>query len=151
MKKGPVELGANEEEGDSESKVTNQIFGHLQHTKNEGRYLDNIFSDFRSLFSFMSLRKTKFYRYLNQHILTSWQNLWNHKIIDSVTECYWMYPMHPWSNKGWKVKTCTNWYVTWKRGLNRAGEMKLNGMLWMILEITVWFWTPSSKSVFKQI
>ena len=43
MKKEPVELGANEEEGDSESKVTNQIFGHLQHLKNEVRYLENIF------------------------------------------------------------------------------------------------------------
>ena len=51
MKKGLVELGENEEEGESESKVTNQIFGRLQHPKNEVRYLENIFSDFRSVFS----------------------------------------------------------------------------------------------------
>ena len=50
MKKGRVELGANEEEGESESKVTNQIFGRLQHPKNEMRYLENIFSDLRSVF-----------------------------------------------------------------------------------------------------
>ena len=49
MKKGRVELGANEEEGESESKVTNQIFGRLQHPKNEVRCLGNIFSDFRSV------------------------------------------------------------------------------------------------------
>ena len=51
MKKGPVKLRADEEEGDSESKVTNQIFGRLQHPINEVRYLENIFSDFRSQFS----------------------------------------------------------------------------------------------------
>ena len=34
---------ANEEEGESESKVTNQIFGRLQHPKIEVRYLENIF------------------------------------------------------------------------------------------------------------
>ena len=33
MKKGPVELRADEDEGESESKVTNQIFGRLQHPK----------------------------------------------------------------------------------------------------------------------
>ena len=33
MKKGPVELKTDEEEGESESKITNQIFGHLQHPK----------------------------------------------------------------------------------------------------------------------
>ena len=31
--KGPVELGANEKEVESESTVTNQIFGCLQHPK----------------------------------------------------------------------------------------------------------------------
>ena len=43
MKKGSAELGVDEEEGESESKVMNQIFGRLQHPKNEGRYLENIF------------------------------------------------------------------------------------------------------------
>ena len=43
MKKGPVELGSYEEEGESESKVINQIFGRLQFPKNEVRYLENIF------------------------------------------------------------------------------------------------------------
>ena len=44
MKKGPVELKTDEEEGESESKITNQIFGHLQHPK-KLRYLKmkNIF------------------------------------------------------------------------------------------------------------
>ena len=37
--KGPVEPGANEVDGESESKVTNQIYGRLQHPKNEVRYL----------------------------------------------------------------------------------------------------------------
>ena len=46
MKKESVELGANENEGESESKVTNQIL----HPKIEVRYLENIFSDFRSVF-----------------------------------------------------------------------------------------------------
>ena len=41
-KKAPVELGSDEEEGESESKVINQIFGHLLHPKNEVRYLENI-------------------------------------------------------------------------------------------------------------
>ena len=50
MKKGSVELGADDEEGESESKVINQIFGRLQHPKNEVRYLENIFSDLRSDF-----------------------------------------------------------------------------------------------------
>ena len=50
MKKGSVELGIDEEEGESESKVMNQIFGRLQHPKNEARYLENIFSDYRSGF-----------------------------------------------------------------------------------------------------
>ena len=48
---GPVELGANEKEGESESKVTNQIFGRLQHPKNGVRYLETFngfttFTDF---------------------------------------------------------------------------------------------------------
>ena len=43
MKKGSVKLGADDEEGESESKVINQIFGRLQHPKNEVRYYDNIF------------------------------------------------------------------------------------------------------------
>ena len=43
MKKGLVELGENEEEGESESKVLSQIFGCLQHPKIEVRYLENIF------------------------------------------------------------------------------------------------------------
>ena len=43
MKKALVELGSNEEEGESESKVINQIFGRLLHPKNEVRYLENIF------------------------------------------------------------------------------------------------------------
>ena len=51
MKKGSVELGADEKEGESESKIMNQIFGRLQHPKNEVRYLENIFSDFRIDFS----------------------------------------------------------------------------------------------------
>ena len=43
MEKGPVELGSDEEEGESESKVINQIFGRLQFPKTEVRYLENIF------------------------------------------------------------------------------------------------------------
>ena len=43
MKKGSVELGADEKEGESESKIMNQIFGRLQHPKNKVRYLENIF------------------------------------------------------------------------------------------------------------
>ena len=50
MKKAPVELGSDEEEGESESKVINQIFGRLLHPKNEVRYLENFFSDLRSVF-----------------------------------------------------------------------------------------------------
>ena len=33
MKRGPIELGSDEEEGESESKVINQIFGRLQNPK----------------------------------------------------------------------------------------------------------------------
>ena len=43
MKKALVELGSDEEEGESESKVLNQIFCRLQFPKNEVRYLENIF------------------------------------------------------------------------------------------------------------
>ena len=43
MKKGPVELGSDEKEGESESKAINQIFGRLQFPKNEVRYLEEIF------------------------------------------------------------------------------------------------------------
>ena len=43
MKKGPVELGVDDEEGESESLVINRIFDRLQHPKNEVRYLENIF------------------------------------------------------------------------------------------------------------
>ena len=41
MKKGPFELGSDEEEGESESKVINQIFGRQQR-QYEVRYLENI-------------------------------------------------------------------------------------------------------------
>ena len=50
MTNGLVELGADEGEGESESKVINQIFGRLLHPKNEVRYLENFFSDLRSVF-----------------------------------------------------------------------------------------------------
>ena len=43
MKKGPVELRADEEDGESESKGISQIFGCLQRPKKEVRYLKNIF------------------------------------------------------------------------------------------------------------
>ena len=59
MKKGPVELGANEEEGESESKVTNQIFGCLQHPKKEVRYLENIFVRLQKRFSHLRFFFTK--------------------------------------------------------------------------------------------
>ena len=54
MEKGPVELGSDEEEGESESKVINQIFGRLLHPKNEVRYLENIF--FRLKKRFLPIR-----------------------------------------------------------------------------------------------
>ena len=50
MKKGPVDLISDEEEGESESKVINQIFARRKFPKNEVRYLENIFSDFQSAF-----------------------------------------------------------------------------------------------------
>ena len=131
---GGYDIKAEKKKNKTVKVITNQIFGHLQHTKIEVRYLDNIFSGFRSLFSFMSLRKNKFYRYSNQHILTSWQNLWNHKIIDSVTECYWMHPMPPWSNNGWKVKTCTDWYALCENVASIGPEK------WNWMECYEWFW-----------
>ena len=54
MKKGQVELGADAEEGESESKVINKIFGLLQLKKNEVRYLENIF--FRLKKRFLPIR-----------------------------------------------------------------------------------------------
>ena len=54
MKKGSVELGADEKEGESESKIMNQIFGRLQHPKNKVRYLENIF--FRLKKRFLPIR-----------------------------------------------------------------------------------------------
>ena len=39
MKKGPDELRADEEEGESERKVRNQIFGRLHHPKKELSYV----------------------------------------------------------------------------------------------------------------
>ena len=54
MKKALFELGSNEEEGESESKVINQIFGRLLHPKNEVRYLENNF--FRLKKRFLPIR-----------------------------------------------------------------------------------------------
>ena len=54
MEKGPVELGSDEEVGESESKVINQIFGRLQFPKSEVRYLENIF--LRHQMCFLSIR-----------------------------------------------------------------------------------------------
>ena len=50
MRKGPFKLGSDEEEGKSESKVINQIFGRLQHPKNEVRYLEDIFPNLKAFF-----------------------------------------------------------------------------------------------------
>ena len=45
MKKGPVELGSDEEEGESESKVINQIFGRLSvASKKGGEIFEEYFS-----------------------------------------------------------------------------------------------------------
>ena len=52
MKKGPVELGSDEEEGKSDGKVINQIFGRLQYPKNELRYLENIFQTLEAIFPY---------------------------------------------------------------------------------------------------
>ena len=54
MEKGPVKLGSDKEEGESERKVINQIFGCLQFPKNEVRYLENIF--FRLKKRFLRIR-----------------------------------------------------------------------------------------------
>ena len=51
MKQGPFQRGADEEEGESESKVTNQIFGRLQHPKNGVRYLET-FNGFTTFTAF---------------------------------------------------------------------------------------------------
>ena len=59
MKQGPVELGTDAEEGESESKVISQTFGHLQHPKNEVRYLENIF--FQTLKAFFPMRGCFFF------------------------------------------------------------------------------------------
>ena len=54
MKKALVKLGSDKEEGESESKVINQIFGRLLHPKNEVRYFENIF--FRLKKRFLRIR-----------------------------------------------------------------------------------------------
>ena len=49
MKKGPVELRADEEEGETEIKITYQVFGRLQHPKKGeifGEYLFQILEVF---------------------------------------------------------------------------------------------------------
>ena len=53
MKKGPDELKADKEEGESESKVTNQIVGHLRHPKHEVRFLANIFFQTSEVFFYV--------------------------------------------------------------------------------------------------
>ena len=68
MKNGPVGLGADEEEGDSENKVINQIFGRLQHPKNEVRYLENIL--FRLLKRFSHIRGVSGSIYKNENCET---------------------------------------------------------------------------------
>ena len=49
MKKGPVELRADEE-GESEIQVTDQVLGRLQHPKKEARYLKNILQTLEAFF-----------------------------------------------------------------------------------------------------
>ena len=51
MKKGPDELRADEEEGESERKVTNQIFGRLHHPKKELSYVIKNFVSLSLIFS----------------------------------------------------------------------------------------------------
>ena len=68
MKKGPFELRSDEEEGESESKVTNQIFGRPQHPKNEVRYLENIL--FRLLKRFSHIRGVSGSIYKNENCET---------------------------------------------------------------------------------
>ena len=48
---GRCDIKAEKEKNQKVKVVINQIFGRLQHPKNEVRYLQNIFSDFRSDFS----------------------------------------------------------------------------------------------------
>ena len=64
MKKALVELGSDEEEGKSERKVINQIFGRLLHPKNEVRYLENIF--FRLKKRFFTYKGVFFTKVLKQ-------------------------------------------------------------------------------------
>ena len=65
MKKGPVELRADEEDGESESKVTSQIFGCLQHPK-RGEIFEEYF--FHTLEAFFSIRGCFFSQKLQKHI-----------------------------------------------------------------------------------
>ena len=67
MKKGSVELGSDEEEGESESKVINQIFGRLQHPKNEVRYLENIF--FQTFKAFFTHKRVFFTKVVKANII----------------------------------------------------------------------------------
>ena len=59
MKKGSVELGADDEEGESESKVINQIFGRLQHLKNGVKYTIYIFQTIEAIFPYKGVFFTK--------------------------------------------------------------------------------------------
>ena len=77
MKKGSVELGADDEEGESESKVINQIFGRLQHPKNEVRYLENICSDFRGDFFILGCVFHKSYK-------SKYHSIYKNKIVRIV-------------------------------------------------------------------
>ena len=67
MKNGLVELGVDEGEGESESKVINQIFCHLQHPKNEVRYFENIF--FTLLKQFFHIRGVFFTKVVKANII----------------------------------------------------------------------------------
>ena len=76
MKKGPVELGANEKEEESESKVTNQIFGCLQHPKKRGEIFGEYFCQTSEAFFpfkvfFHKSSKSKYYSiYKNENCET---------------------------------------------------------------------------------
>ena len=59
MKKGPVQLRADEEEGESESKVMNQIFGRLQHPKMRWDILKYIFRTSEAIFPYKGVFFTK--------------------------------------------------------------------------------------------
>ena len=59
MKKAPVELGSDEEEGKSESKVINQIFGRLQHLKNKVKFTEYIFQTLEAIFPYKGVFFTK--------------------------------------------------------------------------------------------